>query len=99
MDFGDLPVFESATTYPCILRIGAGAPRERFDAVRVETLDYSDLTEYVKAHGYRVDQAALDDGGWSLADEETQALLEKIRGAGVPLGEYVEGKIYAVSHR
>ncbi len=94
VDFGDLPVFESATTYPCILRIGAGAPRERFDAVQVETLDYPDLTGYVKAHSYLVNQAALDDGGWSLADEGTQRLLLKIKGAGVPLGEYVEGKIY-----
>lgn len=94
VDFGDLPVFESATTYPCILRIGAGSPRERFDAVQVETLDYPDLTEYVKAHSYQVDQTALDDGEWSLADEKTQALLLKIRAAGVPLGTYVDGKIY-----
>jgi len=94
VDFGDLPVFESATTYPCILRIGAGAPRERFDAVRVETLDYPDLTDYVKTHSYPVNQTYLDDEGWSLADEKTQALLEKIRAAGVPLGTYVDGKIY-----
>jgi len=94
VDFGDLPVFESATTYPCILRIGAGAPRERFDAVQVETLEYPDLTDYVKAHAYRVNQTALDDEGWSLADEKTQALLLKIQAGGVPLGEYVDGKIY-----
>jgi hypothetical protein len=94
IDFGDLPVFESATTYPCILRIGAGSPRERFDAVQVETLEYPDLTEYVKAHSYPVNQTYLDDEGWSLADEMTQALLEKIKGAGVPLGTYVDGKIY-----
>jgi len=94
VDFGDLPVFESATTYPCILRIGAGAPRERFDAVQVATLDYPDLTDYVRAHSYQVNQAALDDEGWPLVDERTQALLLKIRAAGVPLGEYVDGKIY-----
>jgi len=94
VDFGVLPVFESATTYPCILRIGAGAPRERFDVVQVETLDYPDLTDYVKAHSYPVNQTYLDDEGWSLADEKTQALLLKIRAAGVPLGTYVDGKIY-----
>jgi hypothetical protein len=94
IDFGDLPVFTSATTYPCILRIGAGPPRERFDAVQVETLDYTDLTDYVKAHSYPVNQTYLDDGGWPLVDERTQALLEKVKAAGVPLGEYVDGKIY-----
>nr|WP_303716828.1 TaqI-like C-terminal specificity domain-containing protein [Methanoculleus marisnigri] len=94
LDFGDLPVFESATTYPCILRIGAGSPRERFDAVQVENLDYPDLTDYVKAHAYPVNLTYLDEEGWSLADEKTQALLLKIRAAGVPLGTYVDGKIY-----
>lgn len=94
VDFGDLPVFESATTYPCILRIGAGAPHERFDAVQVENLDYPDLTEYVKGHSYPVNLTYLDDGGWSLADEKTQVLLEKIKAAGVPLGTYVDEKIY-----
>ncbi|GLI46242.1 Eco57I restriction-modification methylase domain-containing protein [Methanoculleus bourgensis] len=94
VDFGDLPVFESATTYPCILRIGGGSPRERFDAVQVATLDYPDLTDYVKAHSYPVNQTYLDDEGWPLADEKTQALLEKIKAAGVPLGTYVDGKIY-----
>jgi len=94
IDFGDLPVFESATTYPCILRIGTGAPGERFDAVQVETLNYPDLTDYVRAHAYPVEVSALDDGGWSLTDGRTQALLDKIRAAGVPLGTYVDGKIY-----
>jgi len=41
-----------------------------------------------------VNQLTLDDSGWSLADEATQALLDKLNGKGVPLGEYVEGKIY-----
>lgn len=94
IDFGDLPVFESATTYPCILRIGSGTPGERFDVVQVETLDYPDLTDYVRAHAYQVEASALDDGGWSLTDGRTQALLNKINAAGVPLGTYVDGKIY-----
>lgn len=94
IDFGDLPVFESATTYPCILRIGTGTPGERFDVVQVETLDYPNLTDYVRAHAYPVEVSALDDAGWSLTDGRTQALLDKIHAAGVPLGTYVDGKIY-----
>jgi hypothetical protein len=41
-----------------------------------------------------VNQSALDDKGWSLADEKTQALLGKINSKGVFLSEYVGGKIY-----
>lgn len=94
IDFGDLPVFESATTYPCIIRIGTGDPHEQFAVVQMDSLDYPDLTEYAKARAYPVDVASLDDGGWSLTDAKTQALLTKLNAAGVPLGTYVDGEIY-----
>jgi hypothetical protein len=92
-DFGDLPVFEKATTYPCILRIRKASPRTTFDVTQVKSIDL-DLEEYVSEHRYTVNQSALDDGIWSLADERTQMLLAKLRKAGVSLGEYVEGHIY-----
>jgi len=41
-----------------------------------------------------VNQLALDDKGWSLTDERTQALLRLINAKGIPLCEYVDGKIY-----
>ncbi|MCD4845323.1 MAG: Eco57I restriction-modification methylase domain-containing protein, partial [Methanosarcinales archaeon] len=94
VDFGDLSVFKNATTYPCIMRICNGEPRSTFEVTQVETLEFSDLGDYVEEHQYTVNQGGLDDGGWSLVDEETQAVLDKIRNTGVPLGEYVDGKIY-----
>lgn len=94
IDFGDLQVFQGATTYPCIIRIIKKAPWESFDVTQVKTLDFSSLDDYVKDNHYSVNQLALDDKGWSLADERTQALLGKINSKGVPLGEYVNGMIY-----
>ncbi len=95
LDFGDLPVFQRATTYPCIIRLrGMRKPAREFRAVRVGTLDFADLSAYVDEHAHTVAVDSLDDAGWSLADERSQALLEKIKAAGVPLGTYVEGKIY-----
>ncbi|MGB5100345.1 MAG: TaqI-like C-terminal specificity domain-containing protein [Methanothrix sp.] len=94
IDFGDLQVFQGATTYPCIIRITKSAPQTSFDVTQVKTLDFKSLGEYVQEDQYRVNQNELDDKGWSLADERTQALLANIRSKGVPLGEYVKGKIY-----
>ncbi len=94
IDFGDLQVFQGATTYPCIMRITKSAPRTSFEVTQVKTLDFQSLSDYVEENHYRVNQSALDDKGWSLADESTQALLEKLKATGVPLGEYVRGKIY-----
>jgi len=94
VDFGDLPVFTKATTYPCILRIAKEEPIESFPACQVRTLGFSSLEDYVSEHSYAVHQQELDDSGWSLADEKSQRLLAKLKAIGVPLGEYVGGKIY-----
>jgi len=93
-DFGDLPVFEKATTYPCILRIRKASPRTSFDATQVKSLDFRSLQDYVAHHHYSVNQTVLGDGIWSLADQRTQALLAKLSAGGVPLGEYVPGQIH-----
>ncbi|MCR3883675.1 MAG: Eco57I restriction-modification methylase domain-containing protein, partial [Methanothrix sp.] len=94
VDFGDLPVFPEATTYPCILRLCGGQARPSFRAAEVESLDFGRLKDYVEDHAYSVSLSGLDDSGWSLVDESVQRLLEKLRRAGTPLGEYVNGKIY-----
>ncbi len=98
-DFGDLPVFESATTYPCIVRIKkavipAKTGIQSFCATQVKTLNFSSLDDYVKENSFKIKNASLSDKGWSLVNEQAQALLDKLRKAGIPLGEYVKGKIY-----
>jgi hypothetical protein len=94
VDFGDLPVFETATTYPCILLMRNDSPAATFQATQVKSLDFRSLDGYVAEHRYPVVQAGLEAEGWSLSDSRTQALLTRLRSMGVPLGEYVQGKIY-----
>jgi len=93
-DFGDLPVFERATTYPCILRIRKGSPANQFSATQVKTLAFNNLTDYVKENFFTVNKTALRDMGWSLVNEQSQSLLDKLRKVGMPLGEYANGKVY-----
>lgn len=105
VDFGDLPVFETATTYPCVLRIrkGEAMPRPKkasrrvvptFRAIRVKTLDFKNLHDYVDNNCYEVSMASLKESGWSLSGGVEEALLSKIRAAGIPLGEYVKENIF-----
>ncbi len=94
IDFGDLPVFTTATTYPCIIRIAKTAPGAAFDAVNVDTLDFVDIEEHIAQRRFPVAFATLSPEGWALVNQREQALLDKIRAAGVPLGDYVGGKIY-----
>ena len=94
VDFGDLPVFQQATTYPCILFIGKDKPPSAFIATQVKTLEFESLEGYVKENRHSVKLSILDDTGWSLADERSAALLNKLKKTGVSLKEYVKGKIY-----
>ena len=47
IDFGDLPVFQGATTYPCIFIAEKEKANTVFEVTNVKTLDFSSLGEYV----------------------------------------------------
>ena len=94
IDFGDLPVFQGATTYPCILVLEKGKPHGTFTAAELDTLEFISLEEEVQSRSFTMENRRLDRSGWTLMDTRTADLLEKLKGSGVPLGEYVEGKIY-----
>jgi hypothetical protein len=94
IDFGDLPVFQDATTYPCILLISKQNADDQFQATQVSSLDFSSLDDYVNKNQYAVNQKSISSKGWSLTDERTERLLQKIMSKGIPLEKYVGGKIY-----
>lgn len=94
VDFGDLPVFQNATTYPCIIRICKKTPRATFDAVQVENLKFTSLLEYIASNRYTVNKLSLEDKGWSLSDENTQNILSQLKSKGITLEKYVEGKVF-----
>ncbi len=94
IDFGDLPVFQKATTYPCILRVVKDKPKKTVDIVEVKNLEFPELADYVKENQNTINRDSLSSRGWSLVDKKTQALLTKLKSKGKPLGEYVDGKIF-----
>jgi hypothetical protein len=94
VDFKDLPVFQGATTYPCIIRISKKSPATSFRVSQLGTLNFTDLERHIEENFYIIDQKSLDDKGWPLVDNRTQTLLEKLKTQGTPLGKYVDGKIY-----
>jgi hypothetical protein len=69
-------------------------PDNEFRASRVETLSFPSLEQYVKEHQHLVGKAALDDGGWTLAERKTEDLLRRIKDVGSPLENYVMGRVF-----
>ncbi len=94
IDFGDLPVFQNVTTYPCILLCQKNNAIGETEITNVQSLDFHSLDEYVNSKKILLNQSSLDDNGWNLTSNQEQDLLKKIQITGVPLDQYVNGKIY-----
>jgi hypothetical protein len=94
IDFGDLQVFKGATTDPCILICGKVEVEPMISVTTLKTLSFDSLEKYVGENRVSVNQSSLDDAGWNLGTDSEQQLLEKIKNAGIPLSEYVKGRIY-----
>jgi hypothetical protein len=95
LNFGDLPVFEEATTYPLIIELEKSRPSKKFTAVNLETLDFPQgMENYLAENRIEVLAEGLSENGWTLTDSKAQKLLLKLKSQGIPLSEYVEGKIF-----
>ena len=96
IDFGDLPVFD-ATTYPTILVVRNGKPKSKSiirAATFTEERQIHQVNKALTEAGFPLPVKALSNEGWNLESPETLALMDKIKNAGSPLGEYVEGRFY-----
>ena len=96
IDFADLPIFD-ATTYPSILLLEKRTPADGDKTLAAtftdaEQLDHLDKT--LNEISFTMPVNALKPEGWNLERPEVLALMEKLRKAGTPLGEYVKGRFY-----
>ena len=96
IDFCDLPIFD-ATTYPSILLVEKRAPAEEETTIAATFTDASQLErieETLGTVGFPMPVSSLRKEGWTLERPEVLRLMEKLRKAGMPLGEYVKGRLY-----
>lgn len=94
IDFGDLQIFEEATTYPCLIQLRKTAPVYNFDAVEVESLKEKDLKFVFKRDGFKVDQNLFEKTGWTIIRKEEQKLLDNLIQQGTQFKEIVGEEIY-----
>jgi len=96
VDFGDLPVF-AATTYPSLVIARKGQPPAGHAPSLLTVSDMGAverLEEEVSRRAWTLPQVALRTEGWTLERGDVVRLVEKLRAAGRPLAEVVEGRFY-----
>jgi type I restriction-modification system DNA methylase subunit len=96
-DFGDLPVFESATAYPMVFvaRKGNqnGGHGVRFTKVDSLESPYPDVLAITQLSGHQLPTDAMQDDKWLMADEKDQSLIARMKATSVPLRDVLAGKI------
>jgi hypothetical protein len=95
IDFGDAPIFE-AIAYPSILLTQKSKPDGNPFQALAWALDrpLEQFHEVLATDFFTMRQSELSADGWRLEQKEALALLAKLRRAGQPLGEYVQGRFY-----
>ncbi|SHF90888.1 Type II restriction/modification system, DNA methylase subunit YeeA [Flavobacterium segetis] len=95
VNFGDLQVFEEATTYPCILSITKDKSKHMFYSSNIGSLSFADgLASYIEQNKNEINISQLNDEGWTLTNFIEQNLLLKIKDVGISLSQYTNGNIF-----
>jgi len=95
VDFGDLPVFAEAVTYPLIVLTTKQAPDgSPVKYTHLEQLQPDALAASIAQGETQLSPALLGESHWSLSGADKQAIVEKMRSLSTPLGEYTGVKIY-----
>lgn len=94
IDFGELPVFEEAATFPAIFHVQKSPKVLPVRFTQVKSLDFISLQAVVNETSEVLPKEAFGDDFWSLGNRKVSLLLEKIRQQGIPLGQYTKGNIF-----
>ncbi|MEA5512343.1 TaqI-like C-terminal specificity domain-containing protein [Crocosphaera sp. UHCC 0190] len=97
IDFGDAPVFEEAIAYPSII-ILSKENQNSDTTINVLTWEadkpFNEFISIITQNNFVMQQKDLLSDGWRLESSAVLRLLDKLRNAGTPLGEYVKGRFY-----
>jgi adenine-specific DNA-methyltransferase len=102
IDFGDAEIFD-AIAYPCIIILSKVQP-DKADISPTDTRllalnwdpdwNTADLAKVINERSFQMPQSGLLSDGWRLEGTSSRLLLQRLTRTGIPLGKYVENKLY-----
>jgi len=90
VDFGDIQIFENATTYTCIILLRKSKPSDTFCASYLTKYDISTIP--LVKNVFRTDD--FKESAWVLSSGKGLNLLNKIKKNSVCLQEYIKGDAF-----
>jgi hypothetical protein len=94
VDFGELPVFEDASTFPAILLLrNSSTAEQRTKVTKVKSLQFDHISDVVEKNHYFTSEQGLSDSGWSLARKAKLDIQTKMESNGTRLSNYLGNEI------
>jgi hypothetical protein len=95
IDFGDLQVFDEATTYPCIVNASKVKLSGEFKSIVVKTLNFDlGFEAYIKMVSNEMHYSDLSSETWIISTNAEQKLLLKLKSSCISLSDYIGGNAY-----
>ena len=95
IDFGELPVFENASTFPAIfITKNAKVKKQKFSFAQIKTLDFKSLDEEIQNTAQTLDNRSIKNENWTLAISSDVNIIEKMKKNGIPLGKYIKNQLF-----
>lgn len=94
VDFGDYQIFESATTYTCIVLIQNAPSSSTFANSLVEYVNLNDLANQIASLRETINKAKLTSDIWHLSPTMFADALYRLDQSMISLEEYVGGESY-----
>ncbi len=98
IDFGELPVFETAATFPMVFIVRkeiGNKSRTTFAQVKSLLSPYPDMQLVVEKYGHLLPENAIKNEVWLLGDDASISRVNNMGKSGIPLSQYVGGEIFA----
>jgi hypothetical protein len=95
IDFGELPIFQDASTFPAILlTTNKKTKTQTVRYVPIKSLSFLSLEEERVSRVLLLDSGSLEPEQWTLADSRETKIFEKLKAGKITLKDYVEDKIF-----
>ena len=93
IDFGELPVFDEAATFPVIVDLEKSENLKSVQFTQVKTLKFDSLAEVINETSNVLSESAFESENWTLTDSDSIEVINKIKAKGISLGKYLNVEI------
>jgi len=94
IDFGDIQIFEGATTYPCIFVARKSAPQNKLMVSVLKEVEKGDFEASVKKTAEIFETSHFSGETWIISSSKEQLLLERLKARFDSLSQYVGNEVF-----